>query len=50
MNNLAFVVPIHICLLRDSSSLRDWGSGAGGGGGGGDNLPYTCLGQVGKYR
>ena len=36
MNNLAFVAPIHVCLPRDTSSLRGWG--------GGGVTPYTCMG------
>ena len=27
MNNLTFVVPIHVCLPRETSSLRGWGWG-----------------------
>ena len=38
MNNLEFVVPIHVCLPRDTWSLR------GGGGGGGEDNPIYMYG------
>ena len=43
MNNLAFVVPINVCLPLDALNLL-------GGGRGGGIIPYTCMGWVGKYR